>query len=153
MKKVLISLRGLLWCRLKVLRDARYNEVDGLKTLLAHLAVTDLALCRALYAMEMVPELQSDRDLRRLCITTERGVFFVWSKLGLYAKATAWARRGLATIVARTLSHGNFQPAGHAGPAEVNDTYASGKLYICLCRLLCLYVSYAAFVARERERE
>lgn len=103
-------------------------------SLLAHLALTDFILSEARYAMEVVPELKFDKYFRWVCGAAERTTFFLWSRLGLYRKATAWARRGLATIAAETLSRRGSQPQAYTSSAELNASVIEGKLYTSLYR-------------------
>lgn len=129
--RLLTRSRGLVWWRIGAVRDSYRDEADGLTSLLAHLAVTDFALCQARYVMERAPELKSDEDFRRKCAAAERTVFYVWSRLGLYNMATAWARRGLATIVAATLSGRDPRPEWHPGTAGLTEFIGSElKVYM-----------------------
>lgn len=129
MTRLLRRFQGLVWWRIGSVRDSYCDEAHGLTALLAHLAVTDFGLCQARYAMERIPELKLDEDFRRRCTAAERTLFYIWSRLGLYNRATAWARRGLATILARTLSDPHSQPRWHPGTAGLTG-FIAGELYI-----------------------
>ncbi|PHJ17640.1 hypothetical protein CSUI_008537 [Cystoisospora suis] len=105
MGAILVSLRGALWFRLKSLRDLQHKKDAAMQSLLRVLALTDFALSQARFAMETRPEIKEDADFLWACSRAERSAYYAWARIGLYRKATAWARRGLAAIVAGTLYH------------------------------------------------
>ncbi|PHJ21191.1 hypothetical protein CSUI_004968 [Cystoisospora suis] len=124
------NLRGLLPTQLMRLRGAEGGEeLRQLTSLLSYLARTDFLLCEARYAMEMFPGMDPGQDLLRASAAVERTVFYMWSRLGLFKNATAWARRGLAIITASSLSGFNFPAQFYLSPAQITENVMHELIY------------------------
>lgn len=143
------NIRGLLPTQLMRLRAAEKDESRYLASVLSYLARTDLLLCQARYAMEVFPAMASSQRLRQTCAAVERTLWYMWSRLGLYRNAAAWARRGLAVITARVMSRLRLEAQGYLGAAQVTGNASAGKLQTHKSMLSYVYYTYVC--TREKE--
>ncbi|PHJ26025.1 hypothetical protein CSUI_000120 [Cystoisospora suis] len=121
MEDLLLVLRHHVGSHLKLVRHREVRTPPGLTSLLASLATLDFTLCAARHAMEAVPELSPDDSLTRICTAAERSVYYTWSRLGFYRKATAWARKGLATVVRSSLTPARLGSRRDLDPGSLVD--------------------------------
>lgn len=128
MGDLLHGLRHHAGAHLKRVRHRQVHTSRGLASLVTSLATMDFALCAARHAMEAIPGLSSDEKLIRVCTAAERAIFYSWSRLGFYRKATAWARKGLATVVGTTLTPSRSGSRGDSDPGILIDDISHSKL-------------------------
>lgn len=93
--------------------------------LLDRLAITDFTLCLVRYALDRIPELNQDRLLRDAYAHAEGTAAVVWERLGLYGNAAMWARKGIASVIARAMP---AHPAPYTRALDNTDDITARKL-------------------------